>query len=156
MPTNLDVQHCIQSYLNEASGQTSADIVAAAWESVNDYRLANCGYGQQIVAAEHYLWMRKVSGSEPYIYLLVVPFFTAGIPAYDIYKMICKKLDLQAYQESSCPPSDPSPWVRAWSYTGLCDGSRDSGTTNTRPVAPAQPNWFGRGMTYPYNEPGAN
>ena len=153
MSTNIEVQHCAQSYINGADGKSTSQIVASAWEEIQSFRLSSCGYGKHVVAAEHYLWMRKVSGSSPYIYSLMVPLFTVGIPLYDIYKMVCKKLGASTYQESECPPADPSPWVRAWSYTGLCDGSRDQDTPNARPVAPAVPNWFGRAMVYPYGDP---
>jgi hypothetical protein len=154
MSTNLDVQHCIQSYLNDAKGGTAHDKVHSAWESIQLFRLSTCGYDQYVVAAEHYLWMRDVSGSSPHVYLLTVPFFTAGIPLYDIYKMIFKKIGVGTYHESDCPPSDPSAWVRAWSYTGLCDGARDPDITNASLVAPAEPNWYGRALVWRYGDPG--
>lgn len=155
METNLQVQHCAQSYLNRAHGRTVCEKVSNAWEAIQHYRLSTCGYGQHVVAAEHYLWMRTVCGSHRYIYPLTVSAFAAGIPLYDVYKYIFKKLGLTLYQESDCPPADPSAWVRAWSYTGLCDGARDPSTSsNATPIAPSRPNWYGRALTWPYGEPG--
>ena len=76
----------------------------------------------------------------------------AAIPSYDCYKMICKLLNVDAYHESNCPPSDPSARVRSWAYTGLCDGCADwNGSTSLDDLsAPAHPNKFGKGMVWPY------
>lgn len=136
--SDSDVQMHIRYYLARARAGSVKSKVERAWKEVNGFRLENCGYGEEIVFVEHYLYMRHIVGT--YLGILALPVIYTFIPAYDGYKAIAQYYDLPFWQEGECPPSSPSARVRRWAWTGAVNGVDDgNGRTKLGKMAESVP-----------------
>jgi hypothetical protein len=152
--TNLQVQQFVQWSLNKADGRTYPEKIADAWEWANGWRHTHCGYGLHAVAAERYLYARMLAHS----YLRFIPIAAIGeigVEWWDKPKTFAKKHG-ENLNESHCPTSHPSPWVRAWGVTGVYDGLRDSDKLIGTPRAPALPNKYGQALPHAQPEEADN